>query len=119
MAAEILSEGAIQDTEESATYAGSTMLTVDLRGTALGLRLPRGAAGDAATLAIARCGEMRVRLLRLARLEAERRAGGHLPGTMTCEIDSRLSGGRLLIDIDVELPLDSIDGGDEDMELAP
>lgn len=104
--AEILSEGAIRETEGSPTYFGMTMITVDLERAATRLRLDPLEDGPALARRVARSAELRLRALRIARLEAERRAGGRLPGVMRAELAARSQGTEVLVDVEVELPVD-------------
>jgi hypothetical protein len=103
--AETLSEGEIRGSDRDATYLGTTMVTIDLRKASRRLRIdPVGAATDLAER-LGRCAELRLCALRIARLEAERRLGGRLPGAMRAEIGTRAGEGVVLVDVDVELPL--------------
>ncbi len=102
----VLSEGEIRESGQEASYLGSTMITVDLARAAQRLRIDPGRDGSALADRVARNAEIRLLALRLARLEAERRAGDRLPGTMRAELQARAVGGALHIDVEIELPVD-------------
>ena len=59
---------------------------------------------------------LRVRLLRLARAEVERRAAPRLPRTMTAEVGFAVEDARLLMDIVVECPLAEPSAGEGAVE---
>lgn len=116
--AEVLTEGAMRPGSKGAqTYFGTTMVTIELRHIEQLVRLPKGRQGEAMLERIVSCAQMRIRLLRMARLEAERKCVGMLPGTMHAEIDTRIDDHRLLVDIDVELPMEDDSHGEQ--ELCP
>jgi len=102
----VLSEGAIVDGDGGErVYAGSTMVSVALHGEA-GQLLDTGPLSDEALLgAVRRSIGFRVRLLRLARAEAERRCAPFLLREMRTEPVFRIDDGVLFVDIDVECPL--------------
>lgn len=104
--AEILSEGEIREGEGEASYFGSTMVTIDLARAARRLRIDPGRDGPALAEWAGRSAELRLRVLRLARIEAERRAGDRLPGTMRAEVEAGAVGAAIHVDVEVELPVD-------------
>jgi hypothetical protein len=102
--ARILSEGSIVDGDEGErVYAGSTLLTTPLRDT------PALDCGDATDEELCdllrRSVGLHVRLMRLARAEAERRSTPFLPREMRCVLAFRVDAGVLFVDIDLECPL--------------
>lgn len=105
--ADVLSEGGarVAATGQS-TYFGSTMISVEL--TRLAVYAP-GLRTEAllAPLLNAIDGSVRVRLraMRLARAEAARRVHRRTLGTLLCEINVRMTGKHLHIDVDLEVPL--------------
>ena len=104
--ARVLSEGAIVDGEgDERVYAGSTMVSVELkRGD--GRVIDPGPLSNDELLDAVRCSiGFRLRLLRLARTEAERRCAPLLVREMRTEPVFRIDGGVLFVDIDVECPL--------------
>jgi hypothetical protein len=111
----VLSEGAIVDGEDGErVYAGSTMVSVDLRGGAEGRFDPGPLSDDDLVGAVGRSIGFRVRLLRLARAEAERRCAPFLLREMRSEPAFRIEGGILFVDIDVECPLAAPCSGEGD-----
>jgi len=111
----VLSEGAIVDGDGGErVYAGSTMVSVELHGDAEQL-LDIGPLSDEALLgAVRRSIGFRVRLLRLARAEAERRCAPFLLREMRTEPVFRIDEGVLFVDIDVECPLAAPWRGEDD-----
>lgn len=102
--ARILSEGvAVEGEAGERVYSGSTMLSVGLRDS------PSIDCGDASDEELremaSRSIGFHVRLIRLARSEAERRSAPFLPREMRCELAFRVEGGVLFVDIDLECPL--------------
>ncbi|MDD5308745.1 MAG: hypothetical protein PHU25_15615 [Deltaproteobacteria bacterium] len=100
-----MSEGAIDDMDEACPmYHGSTLVSVDLSGRdtvgmAAWLRTSEG------RIALERSIPLHVRLLRLARIEAERRVEPMLVRAMSAIIEFKVAGDVLLMDIHVECPL--------------
>ena len=113
----VLSEGAIVDGEGGdRVYAGSTMVSVRLRGGEEPL-LDAGPLSDEQLLgAVRRSIGFRVRLLRMARAEAERRCAPFLLREMRTEPVFRIEGGMLFVDIDVECPLAASWNGEDDAQ---
>lgn len=103
--AESLSEGAAEEGGDGEPiYHGSTLLTVALdRGETAGMVRALGPEGIAS--AAARSIGLHVRLMRLARLEVERRVAPLLLRGMRVEVEFSVEGERLLVDIGVECPL--------------
>ena len=102
--ARALNEGAVVDGDGGdRIYAGSTLLTVALRDNP---SLDCGDATDAERGAlVSRSIGFHVRLMRLARAEAERRAAPCLLREMRCALAFRVEAGVLFVDIDLECPL--------------
>jgi hypothetical protein len=105
-AAEVLSEGGVRDSGESASWFGSTMITFDLAKVAASLRGPIDDAGRARLARIVE-GSVRVRLraTRMARHEVARRLPDRVLGTAQVETRVRIVGDKLHVDIDLEVPL--------------
>jgi hypothetical protein len=111
----VLSEGAIVDGDDGErVYGGSTMVSVDLRGGADQPFDPGPLTDDELLGAVRRSIGFRLRLLRLARAEAERRCAPLLVREMRTEPAFRIEGGVLFVDIDVECPLAAPLGGEDD-----
>jgi hypothetical protein len=95
-AAAIVSEGKLEADGDDTVYAGSTMVTIDL---------PSAVRPDTDRTRLVnqlqRSIGFQLRLMRLARQEAERRSVPLLLGPLEAESSFRLEGDRLLIDIDV------------------
>lgn len=100
--AEVLSEGRL----EGGAFFGSTLVTIDLEKVAPELR---GAEGERAReqLLAAVHGSVRVRLraMRVACADVARRHPDRRLGTATIETRFRLDGSRLLVDVDLEMPV--------------
>jgi hypothetical protein len=103
--AEIVSEGMTEDVSgEGPVYHGSTLVTAALtRPDLAALVALIGPAGLVA--AVRRSVGLHVRLMRLARFEAERRIAPFLPRSMRVEMEFAVEAERLLMDIGVECPL--------------
>jgi hypothetical protein len=101
----IVSEGMTERTAgEGPVYHGSTLVTVALdRPDLAALVALLDPAGVIA--AVRHSIGLHVRLMRLARYEAERRTAPLLPRGMRVEMEFAVEAGRLLIDIGVECPL--------------
>jgi hypothetical protein len=104
--AEILCEGAVNETGTARSWFGSTMITFDLGRLGASLRGSFDPAG-LAQLANVIEGSVRVRLraTRLARGEVARRLPDRLLGTARVETRVRLVGEKLQLDVDLEVPL--------------
>ncbi len=105
--AEIISEGGVAEKEtEDAVYHGSTLVTINLDREDLEL----GPAQEQPELIadIMRSSVFfRLRLMRLARGEAERRCSPYLLRGMSAETEIRIDGHELFVDINMECPLAS------------
>lgn len=102
---EVLSEGEVRPGD--GVYFGSTMWTVDLARLAVGWRgeLADDRSQDELLRAVEGSVRVRLRLLRLARVEVLRRLPRDAPGTMVAETRFRIHRGKLHADVDVEVPL--------------
>lgn len=100
--AEVLTEGRI----EGHTFFGSTLITIDLEQVGLHLRGLEGRTERERILAVA-SGSVRVRLraMRLACADVAGRHPERTLGTATTETRFRLEGAKLLIDVEVEVPV--------------
>lgn len=103
--AKIVSEGEIETrSSDSHTYYGTTLVTIDLTRGDLDLGPARSdpfIALEAARTSLL----FRTRLLRLTRMEAERRCYPYLLRGMTAQTEFKFADNRLLVDINVECPL--------------
>ena len=93
-AAEVTSEGIVDEDGGEPLFHGSTRLEIALDGADLGPLL-EGVAPEVVRVAAERSIALRVRLLRLARAEVERRAAPRLPRTMTAEVGFAVEDARL------------------------
>ncbi len=111
--APIVSEGMREDDiEGDSVYCGSTLVTIDLDRRDLDL----GPADEKLELLVdmAKTSVLfRLRLLRLARLEAERRSAPYLLRGMSAETEFRIEGRKFLVDINVECALAEPAAGEE------
>ncbi len=98
---EVMTEGSVRD----GVWYGSTMITFDLDRVAGELRGPLDAAARAALVA-AFAGSVRVRIraMRIARAEVARRCPDQKLGTASVETRVELRNGKLLLDVDLEVP---------------
>ncbi|MCP4677046.1 MAG: hypothetical protein GY854_16335 [Deltaproteobacteria bacterium] len=105
--AEIISEGEVAENEtREGVYYGSTLVTINLDREDLEL----GPASEQPGLIVNILSAsvfFRLRLMRLARMEAERRCAPHLLRGMSAETEIRIDGHELFVDIDIECPLAS------------
>jgi hypothetical protein len=100
-----MSEGDIESSETGgSTYYGSTLVTIDLRRTDIDLREEEKMPG-ALIKALEHSVFFRLRMMRFARLEAERRCLPYLISEMFVQTEFRIDDMRLFIDINVECPL--------------
>jgi hypothetical protein len=104
--ATVVSEGAVsrEGPGEDAIYSGSTMVTIELDGRSVsGMESPsmREALRESVRHSISFC----VKLMRIARSEAERRCAPFLPRGMRTELEFTIDGSALLVDIEIECPL--------------
>jgi hypothetical protein len=117
--ARILSEGAVERCDGSTpVFHGSTLVTIPLQGRggadAVARSTPAVLIG-AARRSIA----LHIRLMRLARTEAERRCAPLLPRGMLADIQFNIEGAHLLVDINVECPLAESPRSLADAEATP
>ncbi len=116
--AQVISEGIVEDAERGLPmYRGSTLITVDLDKPCFDLRK------DEETLkrflaAAERSLTLHIRLVRLARIEAERRAAPLFLREMRAESVFRIVDKRLQVDIDIECPLAVVMGETNDAQLG-
>jgi len=104
--ADVVSEGSSEpDGSGGAIYNGSTMVAIPLDGEGLGFRLGAPGAADHLVESARRAISLRVRLLRIARAEAERRCEPLLVRSMEAALEFRIEGRALFVDIVVECPL--------------
>jgi len=101
--AEVLTEGRL----EGAAFFGSTLITIDLERVAPQLRGEHEGARERARLLAVASGSVRVRLraMRLACADVGRRYPDRRLGTATTETRFRLEGTKLLVDVDLEVPV--------------
>ncbi len=95
-AAVVVSEGKLEADGGDTVYAGSTMVAIDLQS-AVRPDTDRGRLVNQLQRSIG----FQLRLMRMARQEAERRCLPLLLGPLDTEASFRLEGNHLLIDIDV------------------
>lgn len=103
--AEVLTEGRM--TDDGRAFFGSTLVTIDLARVAP-LFAGEHAAAQRERLVKAAEGSVRVRLraMRIACADVARRHPDRRFGTATVETRVRLEGERLLLDVDLEVPID-------------
>jgi hypothetical protein len=98
---EVLSEGSVRD----GIFYGSTMITIDLTRVDGGLRRPLGIEGRARLLAaIDGSVRVRIRAMRIAIDEVARRHPTEKLGTAHVETRVEVSGDKLHLDVDLEVP---------------
>ena len=101
-----ISEGSVeQDGTKEAVYYGSTLVTIDLDRCGLALELDERNI-ERLLSSFKRSIMAHVRLMRLARREAESRSSPYLLRAMSVNIDFGIEGKKLLVDIDVRCPLE-------------
>jgi hypothetical protein len=104
--ARIVSEGVVEGDEDGKRrYNGSTLVTVDLARSELGVDLENPGFVARLLRGVNRSLLIHVSLTRAARLEAERRATPYLIQEFSAETEFRIDGHQLLIDIYVECSL--------------
>lgn len=104
--AEVLSEGEIRDADDTRSYFGSTMITFPLDQIAECWRGPLdGEAQERLRVAVEGSVRVRLRAMRMATAEAARRVPVRPLGTAVVETHVRLAGGKLLLDVDLEVPI--------------
>jgi hypothetical protein len=103
--ASVQSEGEVErDGDRGAVFVGSTMITVPLDdGIVAGIVDSRGI--DELLAAAQNSISLHIRLMRIARREAERRCAPLLPRGMLTDIQFKIEDTRLFVDICVECPL--------------
>jgi hypothetical protein len=117
--AQVVSEGMVGDPVDGdeRTYAGSTLVTIPLDRIEIAGAVDRAGAGRLLEAARHSIG-LHVRLIRLARLEAERRSAPRLPRDMEVELEFAVDDRNLLVDISVECtlaePLTDVESAEED-----
>jgi hypothetical protein len=100
-----MSEGEIESRDSAGNiYYGSTFVTIDLRRSDIDLGTNKNMP-DVLLEALEHSVFFRLRLMRLARLEAERRCVPHLISEMFVQTEFRIDDKRLFIDISIECPL--------------
>lgn len=114
--ARTMSEGSVErNGTEDAVYYGSTLVTIDLESCGLALDFDNGDI-DRLVYSLKRSVMAHVRLMRLARREAEARSSPYLLRGMTTKIDFGIEGKKLLVDIDVRCPLEERVSNEGDAE---
>ncbi|MBC7174554.1 MAG: hypothetical protein H5U40_19065 [Polyangiaceae bacterium] len=105
--AELLTEGSAGKSGRSASFFGSTMITIDLDRISPRLRgLETDGMREALREAVSASARVRLRAMRLACAEVARRVPEREFGTAQVEIRVTLAGSRLHLDVDVEVPFD-------------
>ncbi len=102
--AQVVSEGLVDKSDTASVYRGSTLASIDLNKPCFEIQKD-GETLQCLLRAAERSLTLRIRLLRLARLEAERRAAPLFVREMRADSSFRLVDNRLLVDIDIECPL--------------
>jgi hypothetical protein len=104
--AEVISEGSVRESRGIVSYFGSTMITCDLDDLRAAWRGPLDHdARERLARAVAGSVRVRLRIMRLAYAEVARRIPDRPLGTAQVETRVRLEGDRLLLDVDVEVPI--------------
>lgn len=104
--AEVLSEGYSRHVGRGRVYTGSTMITVDLAALPERFVELRDASGRSGLLqALEGSVRVRLRAMRLGCAEVARRVAEPLLGTAQVETRIHLTGDRLHIDVDLEVPV--------------
>jgi hypothetical protein len=103
--ARIQSEGAVERSAvDGAVFFGTTMVSIPLDEGAIAKTAGRIDRQEFLA-ALRRSISLHIRLMRLARVEAERRASPMLPRGMLADVQFKIEGELLLVDINVECPL--------------
>ena len=116
--AQVVSEGVVEKTEnQDPFYRGSTLISIDLDKPCFDIQK------DEQTLrqllhSVERSLTLHIRLVRLARLEAERRVTPLFVREMRAESTFRIVDKRLLVDIDIECPLAASMGEPRDAQTG-
>ena len=115
--ADVSSEGTVEvDAKgEAGSYHGTTLVSIALDRCDLG-PVSSGAAAAAVLEAARRSLSLHVRLMRLARIEAESRSAPLLLRGMQVGFEFKIEGALLLVDIIVECPLAASSHGVDDVE---
>jgi len=101
----VQSEGAVERVGRSGpVFFGSTMVSISLEQDAIA-KTVRDLDREDLLDALRRSISLHIRLMRLARAEAERRASPLLPRGMLADVQFKIEGQLLLVDINVECPL--------------
>jgi hypothetical protein len=102
--ARLVSEGIVEKNKDYPFYNGSTLVTIDFNTRDFDINLE---SIDCSTIMeqARQSLLLRVRLMRLARKEAERRASPYLLRGMNAVSEFRFEDKALLVDIDIECPL--------------
>ena len=103
--AQVQSEGAVDLGGPSGpVFFGSTMVSIPLDQGAISKTVGR-IDRDELLAALRKSISLHIRLMRMARVEAERRASPLLPRGMLADVEFKIEGELLLVDINVECPL--------------
>ncbi len=116
--AQVVSEGKAETGEEGEhIYYGTTFIAIDLKREDLDLGLGKEEF-DLLTEAVRRSILFRLRVMRLVRLETERRSFPFLLRGMFVQTEFKIEDWQLLIDINIEcpleMPMDEAEGREED-----
>lgn len=114
--AQVQSEGAVERGGRGGdVFFGSTMVTIPLDEGPISKTIGEIGRGELLA-ALEKSISLHIRLMRLARVEAERRASPLLPRGMLTDIQFKIEGDLLLVDINVECPLADPSEGVDDAE---
>lgn len=104
--ASVVSEGAVTngDRDGEKIFCGSTMVTIRFADLDLD-PVDENGGRESLLVALKKSISFHVRLLRLARREAELRCAPYLPVKMSTELEFTIEDDALLVDIDIECPL--------------
>jgi hypothetical protein len=102
---QIMSEGSVDMENSEETYNGTTMISVNLDRPDIDLSFDKGTM-DALGVALSNSILFRTRLMRMARIEAERRVAPRLLTGMLAETEFRIEEKQLFVDIEIECPLE-------------
>ena len=116
--ARVQSEGAVErDGADGPVFFGSTFVSISLEGGAIAGIVNR-VDQDELLAALRKSISLHIRLMRLARVEAERRASPLLPRGMLADVQFKIEGELLLVDINVECPLADPSVSADDSEVS-
>ncbi len=113
--AQIISEGSQEEGQVGQVYSGSTLLSIDLTDPELS-RLDSQESKQTLLNALRRSISFRLRLMRLARVEVERRCEPLCPSVLRTELAFTIDTNTLLIDIEVESSLKQTDDSETSVE---